>query len=138
MKILVFVFLLLFLLGLFVYQVHLLIETIQCASEMKKFGFLSTEDRRSDANDFTVIPHKASRCKYATFLSNDEFVLVDFESDCIKKIWRDGGFLLNGYQCLDNAHRARFIGNSIVFMDNFFNASFIYFKRLDGIYICDY
>ena len=136
MKILAFAFLLLLLLILFIYQVHLLIETIQCNSDIEKVRFFNKKDQRMSVNDLTEVSRKPSRCKYATFLSNDEFVLVDFEIDCMKKIWRDGSFLLNGYQCKDNSDKARFIGNSIVFMDNFINASFIYFKRLDGIYIC--
>ena len=84
-------------------HVHLLIKAIQCSSSMHlnivsfhkmqlhdRFLFGSMDDSRDDRQT-------SPNCIFVTFLSEYEMVLVDFELDCITKIYQDGSFEVSGF-----------------------------------------
>ena len=99
------VILVIILLVMYFCHVHLLIKAIQCSSSIHlnivsfhkmqlhdRFLFGSMDDSRDDRQT-------SPNCIFVTFLSEYEMVLVDFELDCITKIYQDGSFEISGFDC---------------------------------------
>ena len=80
----------------------------------------------------TTKPH----CRYASFLSRQEFTLVDFVNNCVTKLNIDGSLDWTEVACKDQLQRTFFQNNSDVFMDLRPRDSYIIYSYDNGLYIC--
>ena len=135
------VILVIILLVMYFCHVHLLIKAIQCSSSIHlnivsfhkmqlhdRFLFGSMDDSRDDRQT-------SPNCIFVTFLSEYEMVLVDFELDCITKIYQDGSFEISGFDCKNVFARTFFKDNSTVHIDVRKEESYILYSK-KGIYLC--
>ena len=127
---------------IYFYHIHLLMKAIQCSSsfhlDMASFHELQLHDKilfgAMEDEDTSYKPTSPS-CIFVTFLSKKEFVLVDFEMDCVTKVYQDGSFEVSGFDCKNVFARTFFKDNSTVHIDMRKEESYILYSE-NGIYLC--
>ena len=124
-------------------HVHLLIKAIQCSSsfhmDMVSFHKMQLHDNllfgSMQYENEEPIRQTSPSCIFVTFLSKEEMILVDFELDCITKVYRDGSFEISGFDCKNVFARTFFRDNSTVHIEVRKEESYILYSK-KGIYLC--